>query len=111
MTLMDRIRTLRQAHSLSQKELAAKLDVSQNTVASYETGRTEPGVAMLAKLAIIFDVTTDYLIGVERPLSGQDADIIERFRALPPEDKIVAHKVISALGDREKTQSRKLSDG
>lgn len=111
MTLSDRLRQLRQTHGYSQTDLAQKLGVSQNTITSYESGRTEPGITMLVKLAAIFGVTSDYLIGINPQASDTDTDLIDRIRALPPQDKLVAHKIITALSDRDKMQSRKLGDG
>ena len=41
------------------------LNVSANCYASYEQGRTEPNIEMLKQLCRIFNVSSDYLIGLE----------------------------------------------
>ncbi len=57
------LRELREERGFSQKELATKLGVSPTNIYNYEVGRTEPSIDMLIKLAQVFDVSVDYLIG------------------------------------------------
>lgn len=47
---------------LTQKQVAAKLDVVESCYANWEQGRTEPNIEMLRKLGIIFGVCVDELI-------------------------------------------------
>lgn len=62
-TLGNRIRELRNLNKLNQEELAKKLDVTRSTIAAYEIGINEPKMDKLRKLAKIFDVSYDYLLG------------------------------------------------
>lgn len=59
----DRLRQLRKQHKLSQDALAKQLFVSQQSVAKWENGKITPNPETLSKIADIFDVSTDYLIG------------------------------------------------
>lgn len=59
-----RIKELRVEADLSQKGLAEKTGIKQNTVAQYEKGVAKPSLEVLVKLAIIFQTTTDYLLGL-----------------------------------------------
>ncbi len=61
--LMNRITILRKKEKLSQSELAEKLNISQQSISSYENGKREPDNETLKKLADFFNVTTDYLLG------------------------------------------------
>ncbi|VDG23709.1 helix-turn-helix domain-containing protein [Lactiplantibacillus mudanjiangensis] len=61
--ISEQIKELRKQMRLSQRELSEKLSVSQQTVGSWETGRSEPNVEMINRLAVFFDVSTDYLLG------------------------------------------------
>ena len=63
--LSEKIRELRRKNKLSQKELANKLNVSNGAIAMWETGKREPNSNTLYKLANIFSVSIDYLIGNE----------------------------------------------
>ena len=59
------LKELRLERQLTQSELADLLIVNQRTISSWETGIREPDYEMLVKIAKFFDVTTDYLLGVE----------------------------------------------
>lgn len=61
-----RLKELRKGKCLNQNELALKLNVSQETISVWENGDYEPPIAQLMKLADIFNVTVDYLIGRDR---------------------------------------------
>lgn len=50
---------------ISQSQLADYLKVRQQTVSKYTYGKVEPGFDTLIKLAKYFDVSTDYLLGLE----------------------------------------------
>lgn len=60
---MNRIKELRVAGGLKQKDLAQVLGVKQNTLSTWETGRYEPDAEMLKALASFFNTTTDYILG------------------------------------------------
>lgn len=59
-----RLRTLREEQGFrSQQALADALGVAQSTVANWECGRREPNYETTKKLADLFQVTVDYLLG------------------------------------------------
>ena len=62
--LSDSLKTLRAKHGMSQADLAKKLSVTQQAVGRWEREQTSPDFAMLKKMADIFNVSTDYLLGV-----------------------------------------------
>ncbi|MGG5333746.1 helix-turn-helix domain-containing protein [Enterococcus sp. AZ163] len=70
--LGDRIKLLRQKNNLTQKELATKLKLSHQTIGSWERDRTEPSAEHLKKLAQIFDVSVDYLVGYKIDIISKD---------------------------------------
>ena len=49
----------------TQKEVYTALGMSANGYASYEQGRTEPSIQTLIKMCEIFEVSPDYLLGLE----------------------------------------------
>ena len=63
MKIGQRISELRKDHRLKQKDLAAALGVAVSTVSNYETDCHEPDLNNLCKLADLFGVSTDYLLG------------------------------------------------
>lgn len=62
--LPERLRKLRKKYNMTQAELAERLGVSASTVSSYERDTTDPSVAVIIKLSVIFDVQCDYLLGL-----------------------------------------------
>lgn len=59
---MIRIRELREARGLQQKQLSIDLGVSQPTISDWESGRKHPSSKSVAKIADYFDVSIDYLL-------------------------------------------------
>lgn len=58
-----KIKELRNELGISQAELAKRISVSQQTIGSWETNRSEPNLDALKKLASIFNTSVDYIIG------------------------------------------------
>lgn len=62
----NRLKTLRLKENMSQAQLAQKLDLTKSVISAYETGIRLPSYDVLIHIARIFNVTTDYLLGVEQ---------------------------------------------
>lgn len=56
------IKNLRERKGLTQQELAVRVDVAQSTVANWESGRREPDINILIRIAKLFNVTLDELV-------------------------------------------------
>ena len=106
--LGENLKQLRKQHKISQAELAKQLFVSQQAVGKWETNKATPNPETIIKIANIFDVSTDYLLGhsdifkidEEEPtqeewdsLTDTQKLIIELMGKLTPEqqDAIVRH--------------------
>ena len=61
----SRLKQLRTEKNLSQTELAKVLNVSQRSISSWETGFRQPDFETLERIAKFFEVTTDYILGLE----------------------------------------------
>ena len=61
--MYPRLRDLREDRDLSQTELAALIGMSQTGYSKYETGENDIPTGILIKLARIYDVSIDYLLG------------------------------------------------
>ena len=59
-----RIKELRKEQGFTQKQLADKLQVSNSAVCDWERGRTQPDLETLTKIATLFEVSVDYLLGL-----------------------------------------------
>ncbi len=59
----ERLLEQRKLHHLTQCQIADYLHIAQPSYIRYEKGRAEPSIDTLIRLADLFDVTVDYLIG------------------------------------------------
>ena len=64
MKFNERLKQLRLANGLTQKELAKSIEVGRTTVSEYESGKIVPKHEGLLKLANYFNVSVDYLTGI-----------------------------------------------
>ena len=90
----EKIRSLREAALLTQKQLALQIGVTPTTVSHYEAGRKFPSLDVLIKLANVFHVSLDYLVGIEHSLSVN-------LDGLSEADSTVVFAVINALREKE----------
>jgi len=63
MNFGERLKYLREKEKMYQSELADKLNLAPSTISMYERGDRDPDTSTLTKIAEIFNVTTDYLLG------------------------------------------------
>ena len=86
----EKLKALRTAKNMSQKELADKVGVAKSAVSFYESGDRFPSYDVLIKISRIFNVTTDYLLGAER---ARMLDVSE----LSEDDIAAVNAVVEAL--------------
>ena len=60
----NKLKTLRIEKKLTQKQIADRIGLAISAVSSYESGTRYPSYDVLIKLAQIFHVSTDYLLGM-----------------------------------------------
>ena len=65
MSIGTTIKQLRQEQDITQEQLADALGITSRAVSQWETDRTAPDISQLPALANFFDVTTDFLLGVD----------------------------------------------
>ena len=82
----ERLKTLRLQEKLTQQQLADRLGITKSVVSYYELQERYPSPEILIKLASIFHVSTDYLLGLEQGealyLSGLDEEDIKIVKQL-----------------------------
>ena len=62
--MKTRIKDLREDKDMLQKEVADLLNISQTNYSKYELGKINIPINTLKKLALIFDTSIDYLLGL-----------------------------------------------
>ncbi len=73
-TFGENLRALRSRDNITQKQLADALGITSKAVSRWENEATYPDITLLPVIASFFNVTTDYLLGIE---SGKKAKIIQ----------------------------------
>ena len=61
-TVGERIKTLRKANDMTQKEFSECIGISRSTLAGYETGKIEPSLNVIFSLANKFDINPSYFL-------------------------------------------------
>lgn len=64
MSLGTRLKFLRQRRGYTHQELAEMLGLGIRQIARYESEENEPTADILARMARVFEVSTDYLLGL-----------------------------------------------
>lgn len=64
--IADTIKLLRTARSMTQADLAKKLNITRSSVNAWEMGISVPSTTYIVELAQLFHVSTDYLLGLEQ---------------------------------------------
>lgn len=60
----QRLKDLRRVHGFRQRDVALELRIGIYTLQSYEQGRTEPDLELLADMCRLYRVSADYLLGL-----------------------------------------------
>ena len=90
MLFSNRLRWLRKHFGYSQATLAEKLSLSRMTYTQYESGHREPNLETLLRLAQMYHVSIDFLLGVSNlshlpELSPQESYLISQLGRLAEE--------------------------
>lgn len=90
------LKNLRLERKLTQQNVADRLEISRSVLSDYESGRVEPTLSVVKKIADFFAVSADYLLGREDDLgnislaalpafelTAEEKDMVRTFRRLP----------------------------
>ena len=103
----EKLKSLRQEHRLTQDELARELEKAgcsagtKSAISQYENNKRYPEVKALAIIAKYFDVSADYLLGLDGSDYAQE-QVWKKYRTLGAEEKAMASAYITALFDKKK---------
>lgn len=97
-----RLQKLRISHNMSQAALGQKLNRSKSVICAYENNVRIPPLEVLSNIAVIFNVSLDYLVGI-------DKNEMVSIDNLSDNQKEIIHALIHEF-QREKTNFPGLSD-
>lgn len=78
----NKLRRLRKAKRMTQEELGHAVGVSNVMISSYELSTRQPAYEVLIRLAKFFEVSIDYLFGLEKELAVSVEGLSDKHLAL-----------------------------
>ncbi|MBU5451706.1 helix-turn-helix domain-containing protein [Pseudoflavonifractor sp. MSJ-30] len=92
--IAERIKLLREEQNWTQADLAKLLGVTRSCVNAWEMGISVPSTQYVVELAMLFHVSTDFLLGVEQTSSVSVAGLSDK-------DIHLIHTIIDHLRSSE----------
>lgn len=109
----NRVRELRIERGLRQGDLAAKLNVSQQTISRIETGENAITSDLLAELSEFFHVSVDYILNLSdsrqtvehlaeiEESMREEGDFFHRFHRLNSVNKVLVFQLMEQLYEKQ----------
>lgn len=91
--IAEKVKKLREQKGLSQAELARLLGITRSSVDAWEMGISVPSTQYIVDLAGVFDISTDYLLGV-------DSSSTISVAGLTDSDILLVHSIIEHLKNK-----------
>lgn len=108
----EKLKALRRENDMTQKYVAARLNVARSTIAGYETKNRQPSHEKLTALANLFHVSVDYLLDdgnsielspTPNPPGNKTEELLTRYNYLSSESKRDLFKYMDLLELRDKS--------
>ena len=106
---------LRKKHGLTQDELAKLSGVSRRMITYYETHAAEPSIKRVGKIAKVFNVTIEELVGYKElkvklndDFSNIDSRTLKKFKqilSLTPEQRHMVYAFVDSLVNKNKKKA------
>ncbi len=105
------IRLARKAQDMNQEQLAARVGVTRNTVAGWETGHSRPDLATVPALCRALRISLNRFFGLRESRSEKEREVLELLFSLEEEDRQVLLWQAEAIRDRRMQQLREATLG
>ena len=92
----ERIKVLREQKGMTQADLARQLGITRSSVNAWEMGISVPSTQYIVELSNMFNVSTDYLLGVDATASVSVAGLTEQ-------DVHLVHQLICHKKEKNET--------
>ena len=103
---MKNLKKWREARGMSQKFVAISLSVAPPQISKWENETTEPSIENLIKLAKLYQVTTDDLLGLTSAVKGisdEEKDLLLAYRRATADTRRAVRAVLSVPETEEKS--------
>lgn len=107
MGFSENLKRARQRIGLTQQQIADALGITKSTYCGYETGKRQPDIPKLRRLALLLCASVDELLGLtgDDPactVTSREYEQVKCFRQLPPQSQ----RMIRLVFEEEKSRSR-----
>ena len=82
MVFADSLRRFRKAYGLTQKDVSDAIGIQPSAYQAYERGKVKPSIEVLIKIAEAFNVSADYLLGLDETRGVKETYLLNDFREL-----------------------------
>lgn len=108
-TSMENLKKIVKLRNKSLTSLAVELEVSQEAISQYISGKIKPKLSTIIKMASILNTSTDYLLGLtDNPnpadfvLSSEENNLINIYRKLDKNEKLKVDSYVLVMYDLNK---------
>lgn len=106
---MEKLKELREAKKVTQSQLGEYIGAKKSAISLWESGKRQPDQETLVRLASYFDVSVDYLLGLDSaeqtekaPANSFDAQIIKELEGA---DADLAEEVLNFIRFRKQNKA------
>lgn len=92
-----RLKELRRQAGLTQQQLGTQIGVTKSVISFYELQERSPAPDVLIKLAAVFHVTTDYLLGIEKSQTIDVSGLTSDVSGLTSDDIQLVYHLVETL--------------
>lgn len=105
MKIKDRIKEIRRKNNLTQQEFANKLGIKRNTIATYETGKSNPSDSAVVLICKEFNISEDWLRNgkgeMSNPTAESELDALTKKYGLSYNARILIEKFINLKSEQQ----------
>lgn len=118
MNFHDKLKALRIGNEMTQKELSYHLDISEVSIRNWETGSKKPSMTAIIAISKLFNVTSDYLLGIDDSDDKKNSNLIlnrneflllTNYRTLDKYGKKAVETLCSIEKERIESESKIIS--
>ena len=104
MLVVNKIMYLFKCKECSQKELAEHLNISENKISEWKSGKTKSYKKYLPQIASFFNVSVDYLLDVNNSSSQDESELLNIYRNLTNNGKKQVIDFADKISDMETSE-------
>lgn len=105
----DVLKILMKKNNITQEILGEALDTTRQCIASYLAGKTEPSLSKIRKMAVFFNVSTDYLCGMQPPELLRSEEVYTHLKDLMKQNRVTQAQLAQCTGKTERSIRNKLA--